>query len=464
MPNANFDVELIRRYEGNGPRYTSYPTARQFQSGFDAATYERAAAHGNDDPIPSDLSLYVHIPFCKSPCFYCGCNRVITRYPSPGTAAYLDLLGREAAMQGRLFDRDRKVMQLHFGGGTPTVLSDQELERLLMTLRREFDFCEEAAPETSIEVDPRSVIPERMETLADMGFNRASFGIQDFDADVQEAVNRRQDTEHCLRVLQAAKAAGFRSVAVDLIYGLPRQTLEGFAATLNIIIGAKPDRIAIYGYAHMPAQFKAQRQIDDAELPGPELRLQLLSQAVTVLTAAGYEYIGLDHFALPGDDLVRARAHGSLQRNFQGYSTHAGLDLVGLGMSAIGHVGRTYVQNAKTLKEYTAALEAGHLPIAAGLTASEDDDLRADVINRLMCYDEVRFRDIEESHHIRFREYFAPELKRLKPFVADRLAEVCLDRIQVLPPGRFLLRNLAMVFDAYLPPATSNNSVFSKAI
>lgn len=464
MPPVGFDAELIRRYEGDGPRYTSYPTTRQFQPWFDAEAYRGAVAHSNDDPIPRDLSLYVHIPFCKSPCFYCGCNRVIAKYPSPRVSAYLDLLGREAAMQGRLFDHDRKVMQLHFGGGTPTILSDQELENLLVTMGREFGFCEEPPLETAIEVDPRSVTPKRMDSLADMGFNRVSFGIQDLDTDVQAAVNRRQDTEHCLKVLQATKDAGFRSVAVDLIYGLPRQTLEGFAATLNTIIGAHPDRIAIYGYAHMPAQFKAQRQIDDAELPGPELRLRLLSLAVEMLTQVGYLYIGLDHFALPGDDLVRARERGSLQRNFQGYSTHAGLDMVGLGLSAIGHVGRTYVQNAKTLNEYTTTLEAGRLPITTGLTANDDDAVRADVINRLMCYDEVRFRDIEEAHHIRFREYLAQELKRLEPFEADNLAKVCLDRIQVLPPGRFLLRNLAMVFDAYLPAVTQASRAFSRAI
>lgn len=464
MPAENFNAEVIRRYNGNGPRYTSYPTARQFQTGFDIEAYRRAVSRSNDDPIPRDISLYVHVPFCKSPCFYCGCNRIITKCTSPHIGAYLHLLRREAAMQGRLFDRDRKVMQLHFGGGTPTILTDQELENLLVGLRREFGFCEEPPPETSIEVDPRSVTPERMEVLADMGFNRVSFGIQDFDTEVQEAVNRRQDTGHCLSVLQAAKAAGFRSVAVDLIYGLPRQSLKGFVATLNTIVGAKPDRIAIYGYAHMPAQFKAQRQIKDAELPGPELRLELLSLAVDRLTRAGYEYIGLDHFALPDDDLVRARRQGTLQRNFQGYSTHAGLDLVGLGLSAIGHVGRTYVQNAKVMNEYTAALDAGRLPIVSGLTATEDDVIRADVINRLMCYDEVRFRDIEAAHHIRFREYFSPELKRLSPFVADGLAKVWLDRVQVLPPGRFLLRSLAMVFDAYLPRAAPTSPIFSKAI
>ena len=464
MPAATFDAELLRRYDSNGPRYTSYPTARQFQPGFDAEAYQRAVARSNDDLIPRDISLYVHVPFCKSPCFYCGCNRVITKCPSPRIGAYLRLLDREAGMQGRLVDRDRKVLQLHFGGGTPTVLSDQELEDLLVTLRREFGFCEELPPETSIEVDPRSVTPQRMETLADIGFNRISFGIQDFDTNVQEAVNRRQDTGHCLQVLQAAKAAGFRSVAVDLIYGLPRQTLEGFAATLNAVVSAKPDRIAVYGYAHMPARFKAQRQINDADLPGPELRLGLLSLAVDRLTQTGYEYIGLDHFALPTDDLVRARQQGTLQRNFQGYSTHAGLDLVGLGLSAIGHVGRTYTQNAKVMSAYTAALDAGRLPIVSGLTATEDDVIRADVINRLMCYDEVRFRGIETQYHVRFREYFSPELKRLSPFVADGLVKVWLDRIQVLLPGRFLLRNLAMVFDAYLPQVAPTGPIFSKSI
>src|SRR5579863_3931730 len=451
----DFDTALIRRYDQLGPRYTSYPTARQFVTPFDPAVYEREVADGNDDPIPSDLSLYLHIPFCNSPCFYCGCTRLITRDPQK-VARYLDLLLHEALLQGRLFDRDRIVRQLHLGGGSPSLLTDDQLASLWRSLRGPFRFPHDKPPEASIEVDPRTVTPARMQTLVDIGINRVSFGIQDFDPDVQEAVNRRQDEGHCLAVIEAAKDSGFASVSVDLIYGLPRQSLATFGATLDSIAGVRPGRVAVYGYAHMPEVFKAQRQIAPDDLPGPELRLELLALAVERLTGAGYEYIGMDHFALPEDELAIARDEGNLQRNFQGYSTLAGLSLVGLGMSAIGHVGRVYVQNTKTLHDYYSALDEGRLPIVSGLALSDDDVLRADVINHLMCYDELAFTEVEAAYHIRFRDYFSLELQRLAPLMADGLVEVLPDRIRVLPRGRFLLRTLAMRFDAYLPgqPAT----------
>jgi oxygen-independent coproporphyrinogen-3 oxidase len=450
MPLLQFDAELVRRYEGEGPRYTSYPTARQFGPETGVEDYRREAHHSNDDPLPRRLSLYLHLPFCESPCFYCGCNRFITRDPSR-VAAYVQRLEHEISLQGSLFDRDREVPQLHLGGGTPTLLSDAQLAGLWRKLAGAFSLYPGQDREMSIEVDPRTVTAPRMRSLADIGFDRVSFGIQDFDSDVQAAVNRRQERDHCLRIMDAAKAAGFRSVAVDLIYGLPRQTLDGFGATLQTIVAAHPGRVAVYGYAHLPAQFKAQRQIDVAELPGPALRLELLALAVERLTAAGYEYIGLDHFALPSDSLARARAAGTLQRNFQGYSTHAGLDMVGLGVSAIGRVGNMYAQNAKTLNDYYGAVDSDRLPVVAGLMLSDDDRLRADVINRLMCYDEVPFAEVEHAHHMRFRDYFAEELKRLEAMAADGLVEIGVDRLRVLPRGRFLLRNLAMTFDAYLP-------------
>lgn len=446
----DFDADLISRYDVAGPRYTSYPTARQFTSPFDPVRYLEEVVTSNDDPIPSDLSLYLHIPFCSNPCFYCGCTRLITRDAEKITR-YLERLIYEAGLQGRLFDRDRTVRQLHLGGGTPTQLSDDQLAGLLEGVRRAFHFGTEQALEASIEVDPRTVTPARMQSLAELGFNRVSFGIQDFDVDVQDAVNRRQSVGKCLAAIVAAKSNGFKSVAVDLIYGLPRQTLEGFGATLGTVVAARPGRVAVYGYAHMPQLFKAQRQIITAELPGPQLRLQLLAQAVEVLTQAGYEYIGMDHFALPEDELAKAKRTGKLQRNFQGYSTLAGLDLVGLGLSAIGRIGRVYVQNAKTLNDYYGALDQGRLPIAAGLMMSDDDRVRADVINRLMCYDEVRFTEVEHSHHIDFAGYFASELERLQEQAKDGLVVIEPDRIRVLPPGRFLLRHLAMTFDAYLP-------------
>ncbi len=461
MLTPQFDADLVRRYDRAGPRYTSYPTARQFESHFDPARYREEAARSNDDPIPRDLSLYLHLPYCASPCFYCGCTRLITRDPDK-VARYLDRLAHEAALQGALFDRDRRVCQLHLGGGTPSLLTDDQLAGLWEALRGAFNLAPVGELEASIEIDPRSVTPARMGALAELGFNRASFGIQDLDPAVQEAVNRRQDPAHCRSLIVAARDTGFGSVSVDLIYGLPRQTEAGFAATLDWVTSVRPGRVSVYAYAHMPQLFKAQRQIRQDELPGPESRLGLLSLAVQKLTAAGYEYIGMDHFALPEDELAIARRHGTLQRNFQGYSTRAGLDLVGMGLSAIGHVGRVFAQNAKTLTEYYAAVDAGRLPIANGLVQSDDDRLRADVIGRLMCYGELGYAELERAHHISFPEYFAPELKRLEPFAVDGLVAFEPGRLQILPRGRFLLRNLAMQFDAYLPE--TRPGAYSRAI
>lgn len=444
----SFDPALIQRYDCLGPRYTSYPTARQLESPFDVQRYLQEVAHSNADPIPRDLSLYLHLPFCASPCFYCGCTRLISRDPEQ-LVRYLQRLLHEAALQGTLFDRDRLIRQLHLGGGTPTQCNDEQLHALWHGLRSQFSFAPEL--EASIEVDPRGVTPARMLALAELGFNRVSFGIQDLDPKVQEAVNRRQDRQHCLDVIAAAQSAGFESVSVDLIYGLPKQTPEGFGATLDTLIKVRPGRVAVYGYAHLPAQFKAQRQIRAEDLPDAAARLDLLALAVERLTHAGYEYIGMDHFALAEDSLAQARRDRHLQRNFQGYSTQAGLDLVGVGMSAIGHVGRVYAQEAKTLDGYYGPLDQGRLPLVAGLVMNDDDLLRADVINRLMCYDDVRFADLELRHGIHFRDYFAPELSKLQGLAADGLVSIDGAGIRVLPKGRFLLRNLAMQFDAYLP-------------
>lgn len=456
-----FDPDLIRRYDVAGPRYTSYPTARQFESGFDPARYREEVTRSNDDPIPAGLSLYLHLTYCASPCFYCGCTRLITRQPDR-IARYLDRLLHEAAMQGALFDRDRRVRQLHLGGGTPSLLTDDQLDALWQGLRDAFNLAPAGELEASIEIDPRSVTPVRMGTLAGLGFNRASFGIQDLDPVVQEAVNRKQDPAHCQSLILAARDAGFESVSVDLIYGLPRQTPAGFGATLDRITAVRPGRVSVYAYAHLPQVFKAQRQIKPEDLPGPESRLELLALAVRKLTAAGYEYIGMDHFALPDDELAIARHRGTLQRNFQGYSTHAGLDLVGLGLSAIGHVGRVFAQNSKTLTEYFAAVDTDRLPTVTGLVQSDDDLLRADVISRLMCYGELRYAELERTHYMRFPEYFAPELRRLEVLAADGLLAFEPGLLRVLPRGRFLLRNIAMQFDAYLPGARPG--AYSRAI
>ncbi len=457
IADIGFAPELVRRYDVAGPRYTSYPTARQFGSAVDEAAYQRAVKRSNEDFIPSALSLYLHLPFCKSPCFYCGCSRLITSRPER-IATYLRHLHQEIQLQGPRFDHDRPVRQLHLGGGTPTYLDDEQLADLFSVLRQVFSLDEHAQREFSIEADPRGLTAERLLMLANLGFNRISYGFQDFDPRVQEAINRIQDPEHCLELIAAARRAGFCSVSVDLIYGLPRQTEAGFTATLEAVVGAHPDRVAVYGYAHLPQYFKAQQHIHNHELPNADLRLRLLQTAVEVLTRQGYEYLGMDHFALPDDELVLARTNGTLQRNFQGYSTHAGLDLVGLGMTAIGRVGDVYAQNFKTLDCYYAAVESAHLPIERGYEMSADDWLRADIIGRLMCYEELPFDAIERRHGIVFCEYFARELLALEPMEADRLVRVEPDRLLVLPRGRFLRRALAMVFDAYLPRENAVNT------
>ncbi len=459
---VDFDPLLVQRYDRLGPRYTSYPTARQFEPQFDPRRYLQEVARSNGDLVPSPLSLYVHLPFCANPCFYCGCTRLITRDPDAGPR-YLQRLLREADLQGALFDRDRLVRQLHLGGGTPTQFNDDQLQSLWRGLQDAFHFPARMPLEASIEVDPRTVTPARLQALADIGFNRVSFGIQDLDPEVQAAVNRVQERRHCLAVIAAAKEL-FESVAVDLIYGLPRQTAAGFAATLDEMIAARPGRIALYGYAHLPQQFKAQRQIESAELPDAGARLGLLTLAVEKLSGAGYEHIGMDHFALPEEGLAEARRGGRLQRNFQGYSTLAGLDLVGLGLSAIGHVRRTYVQNAKTLDGYYGAVDAGRLPIAAGLEMNDDDLIRAEVINQLMCYDELKFGPLERAYGIRFAGYFAPELERLRTMADDGLVALDADGLRILPRGRYLRRNLAMQFDAYLPQAPGGGPRFSRTL
>jgi oxygen-independent coproporphyrinogen III oxidase len=457
---VRFDADLIRRYDRNGPRYTSYPTAVQFHTGFGVDAYRKAAALSNAPPL-TPLSLYVHVPFCASPCFYCGCNKIITR-DTGKAAVYLDYLYREIAMQSPLLDRTRTVEQLHFGGGTPTFLSLKQLAELLDTLHANFGLTSADTREYSIEIDPRTLTPESLPALAQMGFNRVSLGVQDFDADVQKAVNRVQSVESTLRAIDDAHANGFNSVSVDLIYGLPKQTVASFARTLDTILKARPNRLAVYGYAHMPRMFKPQKRIIEADLPSPATRLQLLGLTIEKLTAAGYVYIGMDHFALPDDELVRAQQAGTLHRNFQGYSTKAECDLLALGVSSIGKLANTYSQNAKTLPEYYAALDAGRLPIQRGLELNHDDLIRRDVIQHIMCQGTLDFAAIEKQFNLNFASYFAAELEQLRPFATDGLIDSTPERITVTAAGRLLLRNIAMVFDAYLPKVSAQT--FSKAI
>jgi len=453
--HLEFDADLLRRYDRPGPRYTSYPSAPQFSPRFTDADFKRQAARSNQEPIPRDLSLYVHVPFCFSPCFYCGCNRIITRDVRRG-APYAERLVREAEMVSPLFDRDRDVVQLHFGGGTPNFLEAPALAGLVDSLGRFFHFSTSATRDFSIELDPRSVRDGDIAAYAAMGFNRASFGVQDFDRAVQLAINREQSVEETLRAMDACRAAGFRSINVDLIYGLPRQTLAGFLHTLNTIVLARPDRVAVYGYAHMPQKFKAQRQIDERELPDAAERLALLQVAIERLTAAGYCYIGLDHFALPGDDLSIALAAGSLQRNFMGYTTHSESDLIGLGASSISHVGDSYSQNFRDLPPWESAVDQGRLPVARGLMLDDDDVLRAQVIQQLMCRGLVDRAQIEARFEIEFDVYFADAMARLLPLAADGLVEFDGPRITATSRGRLMLRIIAMCFDRYLStPAVS---------
>ncbi|HSR65260.1 MAG TPA: oxygen-independent coproporphyrinogen III oxidase [Xanthomonadaceae bacterium] len=459
-----FSAELLRRYDRPGPRYTSYPTAPQFSSAFGEAQLREAALASNGDPIPRRLSLYVHVPFCFSPCFYCGCNRIITR--DLGRAeTYLTRLYREIDLTAALFDRDREVIQVHFGGGTPNFLSPAQLGDVLDSLRRHFHFSDSPERDISIEIDPRFVTGEDIAAMGRLGFNRASFGVQDFDPLVQAAVNRIQTVAETRAAVEACRTAGFRSVNVDLIYGLPKQNAYGFAGTLDLVAGMRPDRIAVYSYAHLPELFKPQRQIDAADLPDAETKLGLLQLAIEKLTEAGYVYIGMDHFALPDDDLAIAQARGGLHRNFMGYTTHADSDLVGLGVSAISHVGDSFSQNPRDLPSWQLAIDEGRLPVFRGMRLSEDDQLRADLIQQLMCQGEIPIGALERRYAIDFDEYFAQALERLEPLRADGLVRRESGRIAVTAQGRLLLRNIAMCFDRYLDqPATVATPRFSRAI
>ena len=464
--NPSFDADLLRRYDRPGPRYTSYPTAPQFSSAFGEAQLRDAAAASNGDPIPRRLSLYVHVPFCMSPCFYCGCNRIITRDLSRGET-YLVRLYREIAMMSELFDRDREVIQLHFGGGTPNFLAPAQLADVVDTLRNHFRLSEARERDLSIELDPRFVSPADVLELARIGFNRASLGVQDFDPAVQAAVNRIQSVEETVAIIDACREGGMRSVNVDLIYGLPKQNHAGFSRTLDTVVAARPDRLAVYSYAHLPEMFKAQRQIDAADLPTATEKLGLLQLAIEKLTAAGYVYIGMDHFALPDDELATAQQRGGLHRNFMGYTTHADTDLVGLGVSAISHIGDSFSQNPRDLPSWQIALDEGRLPVFRGMRLTEDDQLRADLIQRLMCQGEIPIGALERRYLIDFRDYFASSLERLQPLVDDGLVRIEPDRIVSTSRGRLLLRNIAMCFDHYLDqpahdqPATPR---FSRAI
>jgi oxygen-independent coproporphyrinogen-3 oxidase len=461
-----FDADLLKRHDRSGPRYTSYPTVPQFGPDFGPAQLREQAAHSNAQAGRRSLSLYAHIPFCLSPCFYCGCTRIITRDPAKGVH-YAQRLLRELELTAPLFDRDREVVQLHLGGGTPNFLARETLEQLMGGMSRALRLSSAPQRDFSIELDPRSVPEGYAAALARLGFNRVSLGVQDFDPAVQQAVNRIQSIEQTLDLIDACRDNGFRSVNVDLIYGLPRQTPAAFRDTLRMVMSARPDRLAVYGYAHLPGMFKGQRHIDPASLPSPEARLDLLRLAIEELTTSGYRYIGMDHFALPDDELVRAQEAGSLQRNFMGYTTHASCDLIGVGVSAISHIGDSFSQNLRALKSWEAAVDAGRLPVWRGLVLSADDRVRGAVIGQLMCQGVIDIAAIERRYQIDFGCYFSDALEQLQPHVADGLVQIDPGRISATPAGQLLLRSLAMCFDVYLhrphTPAAAQAS-FSRVV
>ena len=454
--------ELLTRFDSPGPRYTSYPTADRFVDAFTAADYvqaltqRRTALAFNAKP----LSVYVHIPFCASLCDYCACNKIITQHPERATA-YLDYLKKELALQVQHLGLGQPVSQLHLGGGTPTFLKDAELLSLMDMLKNHFHFV--LGGEYSIEVDPRTVDAARLAFLAQLGFNRLSFGVQDFDPEVQAAVNRIQPAEQVFDLMAQARQIGFESINVDLIYGLPKQTPASFARTLAQIKALRPDRIALYAYAHLPTRFAPQRRIHAADLPLPSDKVRMLAQSLATLQNAGYVYVGMDHFALPDDALAVAKRQGRLHRNFQGYSTQPDCDLIALGVSAIGRVGTTYSQNAKTLRAYCGLLDQGQLPVVRGLALSRDDLIRRAVIMALMCQGRFEFESINLAWLIDFKTYFKTELTHLAEMQAQGLVELSDTGVNVTPMGWFFVRGVAMSFDRYLQ-AQDNRTRFSNII
>ena len=453
-PTATAEATLtdaqLRSLDVPGPRYTSYPTADRFVEAFGPAEYRQALRQRAEGAVVGGappLSLYVHIPFCDSLCYYCACNKIITKHHDRA-AGYLELLAREIELHVQELGRGQGLSQLHLGGGTPTFLSDEELAQLMGLVRGAFRILPQC--EVSIEVDPRTATRQRLRHLAEIGFNRVSFGVQDFDADVQSAVHRVQSYDSVQELVHEARALKFESINADLIYGLPRQTPESFSRTIAQVCALRPTRIALYAYAHLPQRFRPQRRIAPAELPTGEQRVQMLGNALAGFVASGYVYIGMDHFALPDDALAVAKRQGRLHRNFQGYTTQPDCDLIGLGVSAIGRVGATYSQNAKTLSEYEDALAQNELPVVRGLALTRDDLLRRSVIMGLMCQGRVEYESVELAHLIDFRETFAPEFERLKPLEEMGLVEVGPQAIQVTATGWYFVRAVAMTFDRYL--------------
>ncbi|AWK40222.1 oxygen-independent coproporphyrinogen III oxidase [Photorhabdus laumondii subsp. laumondii] len=437
-----WDLPLIQKYNYSGPRYTSYPTALEFNQQYDNAAFIQAAARYPERP----LSLYLHIPFCHKLCYFCGCNKLVTRRKHKADE-YLQWLEREIRGRAKLFS-GRKVSQMHWGGGTPTYLNKNQISKLMGLLRHHFDFLPDA--EISIEIDPREIELDMIDHLRSEGFNRLSMGVQDFNKEVQHLVNREQDEEFIFALVARARETGFNSTSIDLIYGLPKQTPESFAFTLERVLALSPDRMSVFNYAHLPSLFAAQRKIKEHDLPSAEQKLDILQETIATLTSNGYQFIGMDHFARPDDELAVAQREGKLHRNFQGYTTQEECDLLGLGVSAISMLGDSYSQNQKELKTYYAELEKQEHALWRGLTLSQDDCIRRDVIKALICNFRLNFIDIEQQYELSFTRYFAEDLQLLTPLVDDGLVEVNEKQIWVTPRGRLLIRNICMCFDIYL--------------
>jgi oxygen-independent coproporphyrinogen-3 oxidase len=454
--------ELLSRFDVAGPRYTSYPTADRFVEAFTSKDLQDALdvrLHGIG-PKNRPLSLYVHIPFCESLCYYCACNKIITKHHERA-APYLGYLAKEVELYTTAMGKGQSVSQLHLGGGTPTFFNDAELRELMAMLQRSFNFV--AGGEYAIEVDPRTVDANRLAALFQMGFNRLSFGVQDFDPEVQKAVHRIQPAAQVFALVAAARQIGFESINIDLIYGLPKQTPASFERTLAQVNLLRPDRIALYAYAHLPERFKPQRRILAAELPVASSKIAMLASSLNALMEAGYVYVGMDHFALPDDALAVAKRQGRLHRNFQGYSTQPDCDLLGLGVSAIGRMGGTYSQNAKTMAAYTDMIDQGQWPVVKGLALSRDDLIRRAWIMAIMCQGHVNFEDFNLAWLIDVKKYFASEFKQIESLQAHGLVELSENGIQVTATGWFFVRGVAMVFDHYWQ-ADRNRHRFSKII
>ena len=447
MTQVIWNREMIGRYDLSGPRYTSYPTAPQFVEPYPQREVDNAVQRSNESGRP--LSLYLHIPFCDTICYYCGCNKIVTANRKRARP-YLDALKLEISQRAAQLDTERPVNQLHWGGGTPTYISDDEKVELMAHTRKHFELLNDDSGEYSIEIHPAGLTPDTLGLLRELGFNRLSMGIQDFDPRVQKAVNRFNSVEEVAALTQRSKLEGFQSLSMDLIYGLPHQSVESVAATLEQVIELQPERLSLFNYAHMPHLFKSQKQINASDLPEPQEKLRILEMAINRLQEAGYVYIGMDHFAKPDDPLALAQSEGLLQRNFQGYATHGNCDLVAMGVSAISSIDNIYVQNHKAISTYIESVKQSGQAYCKGLTLTEDDLLRQAVINQLICHFELDFQPFNHAYNIDFTSYFADSLAALSPMIEDELIIRDETGLRVTVEGRLLIRRICMAFDAYL--------------